>query len=215
MDLTFVETTLSNILKLAIEPYAEAIQNRHQTLVARGLRDLPPIYGDYKRLVQAFQNVITNAIKYTPDGGTIDVLGEVSETDADGSPSSVRISITDSGVGVDATDHELIFEKFFRVGSVALHSTGATKFKGAGPGLGLPIARGIIEGHGGKIWVESAGHDEDTFPGATFHIVLPVKPPAIEAQRRLREIQAAKQETVIAGRATLDDAEDPSTDNDE
>lgn len=211
MDLTFVETTLSNILKLAIEPYAEAIQARKQTLVARGLRNLPPILGDYKRLVQAFQNVITNSIKYTPDGGTIDVLGEVWEKDADGNPTTVRISITDSGVGVDPTDHELIFEKFFRVGSVALHSTGATKFKGAGPGLGLPIARGIVEGHGGKIWVESAGYDESAFPGATFHIVLPLKPPAIETQKRIQQIQAAKQETVIARAARLDDAEPPDS----
>ena len=215
MDLTFVETTLSNILKLAIEPYAEAIQQRHQTLIARGLRDLPPIYGDYKRLVQAFQNVITNAIKYTPDGGTIDVVGEVWETDAEGSPSSVRVSITDSGVGVDAADHELIFEKFFRVGSVALHSTGATKFKGAGPGLGLPIARGIIEGHGGKIWVESAGHDEDAFPGATFHILLPIKPPAIEAQKRIRELQEARKETAIAGTASMGDKEKPDADSED
>jgi len=199
MDLTFVETTLSNILKLAIEPYAEAIQARGQTLIARGLRNLPPIYADYKRLVQAFQNVITNSIKYTPDGGTIDVQGEVWETDTEGNPSSVRVSISDSGVGVDPGDHELIFEKFFRVGSVSLHSTGETKFKGAGPGLGLPIARGIVEGHGGKIWVESAGHDEDAFPGATFHIVLPITPPALEAQKRLREIQESKEETIIAG----------------
>lgn len=199
MDLNFVETTLSNILKLAIEPYGEAIQQRQQTLVARGLRNLPPIYGDYKRLVQAFQNVITNAIKYTPDGGKIEVLGQIWERDDAGEPVNVRVTISDNGIGVDPANHDLIFEKFYRVGPVGLHSTGETKFKGAGPGLGLPIARGIIERHGGRIWVESEAHDEDSYPGATFHIMLPIKPPAIDAQKRLREIQEAKGKTDIAG----------------
>jgi len=68
----------------------------------------------------------------------------------------------------------LIFEKFYRASDLNLHSTGLTKFKGAGPGLGLPIARGIIEAHGGRIWVESNGYDEESLPGSTFYIVLPV-----------------------------------------
>jgi hypothetical protein len=68
----------------------------------------------------------------------------------------------------------MIFEKFYRVGSADLHSTGTTKFKGAGPGLGLPIAKGVIEGHKGRIWVESQGHDEETCPGSRFHILLPL-----------------------------------------
>jgi GAF domain-containing protein len=67
MDLSFVETSLASIIKLAIEPYSDAIHQRNLTLVARGLRNLPPIYGDYKRLVQAFEALITNAM-FTPDG---------------------------------------------------------------------------------------------------------------------------------------------------
>jgi len=58
---------------------------------------------------------------------------------------------------------------------VDLHSSGKTKFKGGGPGLGLPITRGIIEAHGGSIWVESEGYDEITCPGTTFHILLPTR----------------------------------------
>jgi hypothetical protein len=58
---------------------------------------------------------------------------------------------------------------------VGLHSSGKTKFKGGGPGLGLPIARGILEAHGGAIWVESEGHDEKTNPGSTFHILIPAR----------------------------------------
>ena len=63
----------------------------------------------------------------------------------------------------------------FQTGEVALHSTGRTKFKGGGPGLGLAIAKGIIEAHGGRIWAESERHDEEHCPGSTFHVLLPVK----------------------------------------
>jgi signal transduction histidine kinase len=87
------------------------------------------------------------------------------------------VEIKDTGIGIDPKNHDLIFEKFFRVSDPGLHSTGATKFMGAGPGLGLTIARGVIEGHGGRIWVESSGYDQEKLPGSTFFIVLPVSPP--------------------------------------
>jgi signal transduction histidine kinase len=193
MDLNFVETSLASIVKLAIEPYGEAIHSRNLTLVARGLRNLPPIYADYKRLVQAFDNLITNAIKFTSDGGKINVTGEIFEKDTDGQPKSVRITIEDTGIGIDPEHQQLIFEKFYRVGSTTLHSTGSTKFKGAGPGLGLPIAKGIIEGHGGRIWVESPGYDDEAFPGSSFHIVLPLRPQAMDARERMIQFQETSQ----------------------
>ena len=69
----------------------------------------------------------------------------------------------------------MIFEKFSQLGRVDLHSSGKTKFKGGGPGLGLPIARGILDAHGGSIWAESPGYDEKACPGSIFHILIPIR----------------------------------------
>lgn len=85
-----------------------------------------------------------------------------------------RMTASDNGIGISAEYQETILEKFDQSGNASLHFSRRTKFKGGGPGLGLPIAKGIIEAHGGAIWVESNGHDEKSCPGSTFHILLPV-----------------------------------------
>jgi signal transduction histidine kinase len=126
------------------------------------------IYLDGARMMQALRNVLSNAIKYTPDGGTITIDGRTLS-------GFIEVIIHDTGIGISAEDQAVIFEKFGQLGNVGLHSSGKTKFKGGGPGLGLPIARGILEAHGGSIWVESPGHDERTTPGSTFHILIPAR----------------------------------------
>jgi len=171
MDLRFAPTSIENVMRLAIEPLTESIKQRRLMLSARGLRDLPSIQADSQRLVQAFRNIVLNAIKYTPDGGRIDISGR-QEGDF------VLVAIKDSGIGIDKANHALIFEKFFRAHDPNLHSTGTTKFMGAGPGLGLTIAKGVVDAHGGRIEVDSPGFDPENFPGSTFTIVLPIDPPA-------------------------------------
>jgi signal transduction histidine kinase len=149
-------------------------------------------FGDEERLFQAFRNVITNAIKYTPDGGSIIIDGRKL-------PGFIEVTVADSGIGVDPDDHIRIFEKFGRLGSVSLHSSGKTKFKGGGPGLGLPITKGIIEAHGGAIWVESEGYDEVKCPGSVFHILLPMRkvPPDDKTAKLFRPlIEVANAEQV-------------------
>jgi signal transduction histidine kinase len=193
MDLRFAQTTAESIMRNAIEPLQDAIKQRKLMLSARGLRDLPPIQADTQRLVQAFRNVVLNAIKYTPDGGRIDITGAQQGDE-------ILISIRDSGIGIDPRNSELIFEKFFRAHDPSLHSTGATKFMGAGPGLGLTIARGVIAAHGGHIWVESDGYDPEKLPGSTFYVALPLVPP--EDAKRIAPFES----TVSLSVATLQEA---------
>jgi signal transduction histidine kinase len=145
-----------------------------------GLNEM--IFGDGERLFQALRNVVNNAIKYTPDGGSITINGR-------SLPGFIEVIISDTGIGIDPEDHGRIFEKFGRLGNASLHSSGKTKFKGGGPGLGLPIAKGIIDSHGGTIWVESEGFNEDTCPGSTFHIMIPLRksPPDDKTAKLFRD----------------------------
>ena len=174
LDIHTTPISLPLVVKMALDSYKDAINSRHMNIQLIDLDALPPLPGDLQRLTQAFGNLIGNSIKYTPDGGLITISGQTFQETASGVVQDyVEVLIADTGIGIDPDDQILIFEKFYRVGAVELHSTGATKFKGAGPGLGLPITKGVIQAHGGKIWVESPGRDEVRLPGSTFHVLLP------------------------------------------
>jgi signal transduction histidine kinase len=108
---------------------------------------------------------------------------------------AVEIVVADTGIGIAPDDLGRIFNRFYRAGDVMSHSTGKTKFKGAGPGLGLTIARGIVEAHGGRIWAESLGYDEQTRPGSQFHVVLPVQPRRLDPAGLEAFIAAARANT--------------------
>ncbi|MFZ0548574.1 MAG: ATP-binding protein, partial [Candidatus Promineifilaceae bacterium] len=153
MRLTYVQARLETVIRLALEPLVSAMKERRISLKLSGITSIPDLQADFKRLVQAFGNIIGNAIKYTPDGGSIAISADC--LTAEDGEEYIEVVVADTGIGIDPKYHELIFEKFFRIGSTQLHSTGSTKFKGAGPGLGLPIAKGVIEAHSGRIWVES------------------------------------------------------------
>ncbi|MBE7552366.1 MAG: GAF domain-containing sensor histidine kinase [Anaerolineales bacterium] len=173
MNLFLGPVALEDVIEQASRPFLPALDQRRIAFSKTGIQELPAIEADGTRLVQAFENLIGNAVKYTPDGGMIKVEGRTVE--ADGLGPAVEIVVEDTGIGIDPEHHERIFEKFFRVDDTLHHSTGKTKFKGAGPGLGLTLVRGIAEAHGGRVWVESLGHDEINFPGTKFFFVIPIK----------------------------------------
>ncbi len=179
MKINPTETHIETILRLALEPLSQAIRERQLQVTTDFEPGLPPILGDFKRLVQAFTNILSNGVKYTPDRGGITIrCRQISHADG---PPALEIAITDTGIGIAQAYQQLIFDKFFRLGDTQLYSTSGTKFLGAGPGLGLTIARGVIEAHGGRIWVESEGEDRERLPGSTFTIILPLAPPSAPA----------------------------------
>ena len=196
MDLRFAQTSLESVMRMAIEPLTDAVKQRKLTLSARGLRGLPVIQADMQRLVQAFRNVVVNAIKFTPDGGKIDIKASLQRAEQPSQPDQLLITVSDTGVGINKENLELVFRKFYRGHDTSLHSTGTYKFMGAGPGLGLTIAQGVIEGHGGKIWAESPGHNMESFPGTVFYILLPVTPP--EDAHRVRPFQMPEPVSKVA-----------------
>lgn len=186
MDLRFVRTTPETVVRMALDPLKDPAAQRNLTIEREGLSGLPHMQADMQRLVQAFRNIILNAIKFTPDGGSIHISATIEEAEVEDNFDLVLFKITDTGVGIDKKDQEFIFQKFYRAFDTQLHSTGLYKFLGAGPGLGLTIAKGIIEGHGGQIWVESPGHSIEDPPGSTFFVRLPMTPP--EGTRRLKAL---------------------------
>lgn len=169
MELYFQPVWLRQMLGTMARNVEKTLDQRNLELVIQE-STIPAqlTYADQDRLMQVIQKIMMNAIKYTPDGGSIVIKGREL-------PGFADVSIIDNGIGIAIENLSRIFDTFSALGDVALHSSGKTKFKGGGPGLGLPIAKGIIEAHGGTIWAESDGYDEETYPGCTFHIMIPMR----------------------------------------
>ncbi len=175
LKMRFAPTSIQSVLDRAVAPVALALRERGLTLAVGDLSNLPTIQANSSRLEQVFASLVRNAVKFTPDGGQISVTG-FSGSSLSGR-AYVEVLVTDQGIGIDPEQRDLIFEKFYRPENPLQHSTNDSAFKGAGPGLGLSIAKGIVEAHGGRIWAESSGRDEKACPGSTFHVRLPLLQP--------------------------------------
>ncbi|HYJ33554.1 MAG TPA: HAMP domain-containing sensor histidine kinase [Candidatus Binatia bacterium] len=121
----------------------------------------PRVDADYLR--QALTNIAQNAVRFTRDGGSIEI-------GARRNGAAIEIYVADSGIGISKDDFERIFSKIVELKDVNLHSSGTTEFNSSGLGLGLSIARGIVEAHGGEIRVES-----ELGRGSTFTISIPAE----------------------------------------
>ncbi len=151
---------LDAIVRDAVEDsQSEAATNQHQ--LTTQLTALPSVLGNARRLRQVVDNLIGNALKYTPPGGQISVTAR-----ADGE--FLFVQVRDTGIGIALDDQRHIFDKFYRVQSEATERIN-------GSGLGLSIVKAIVEKHNGRVWVESEpGH------GSTFTVVLPKYQPSDE-----------------------------------
>jgi signal transduction histidine kinase len=174
LALNLEPTSLYNVVRLVYRDWEQVAEERKQKIEIKPFGDLPYIEADALRLHQMLGNIIGNAVKYTPDGGRIKVSARKLEAQKH-LPAFIEVVIEDTGVGIDTEEQERIFDKFYRVESPELHSSSKTRFMGGGPGLGLTIAKGIVEAHGGRVWVESPGYDPIQCPGSQFHILLPVR----------------------------------------
>ncbi|MFQ6101432.1 MAG: cyclic nucleotide-binding domain-containing protein [Anaerolineae bacterium] len=167
-------TSIPVIFEGIASEFKRALEERNLTLEREGLQELPLCWGDPDLLYKAFYHLVNNSIKYTPDGGRIKVIGQTVEAPDLGQ--CIEVAVEDTGIGIAPQDLDLVFEKFYRTGEVALHSSGTTTFKGGGPGLGLTIAQGAVLAHDGRIWAESPGYDEEACPGSRFVVQLPLEP---------------------------------------
>jgi len=144
----------------ALDALAERVAERFRTQTDRHNievafpEEFPPIEGDPTRLEQVINNLLSNAIKYSPEGGRIEIAGRSTGDE-------VIVTVTDQGVGIPFEEQPHIFESFFRGSREYQQQT-------AGAGLGLYLAKAIVEAHGGRIWVDS-----DPGEGAAFSFALP------------------------------------------
>jgi signal transduction histidine kinase len=174
LEMMPAQMEIQPVLERVHKVFQSSLEERKISLMMLGLAELPVICGDKDLLYKVFYHVIGNAIKYTPDGSHVTVCGRFA---GDLPKPEIEITVQDTGIGIAPESQEFVFEKFYQTGEVLLHSSGKTKFKGGGPGLGLAIARGIVNAHRGRIWLESPGYDETSFPGTTVFVRLPINGP--------------------------------------
>ena len=194
IDLVSQEVDINTLVHRAAEKVSSYIDQRGQQVTFDTMKDLPLVRCDVERMTQAFVNIIGNAVKFTPDRGKIHLKTQLvhhsrakerfAASGINGACALnperipyVQVTCTDEGIGIATEEQDAIFEKFHEVGSVEEHSTGKVAFKSRGTGLGLSIVKGIVELHGGTVWVESPGHDPEKMPGSTFFVLLPAKDP--------------------------------------
>ena len=138
-----------------LQAYAD---ERRHTVQVQAPPDLPLVFADRARLVQVLTNLVSNACKYTPPGGQINVRARLEDGS---SPPFVQIAVQDNGLGISPEDQQKIFQKFFRSEDREARSV-------SGTGLGLNLTRSLVEMQGGRIWFES-----EYRKGTTFYFTLP------------------------------------------
>ena len=164
LRLDFKSVELIDLVEEIVRSANRQIEERKQQVSLELSEKLPSVWGDRTRLGQVLTNLVSNANKYTPEGGSLVIGAELSPNhwDPEGAGQVVHIWVRDSGIGISAEDQARIFEKFFR-------SEDPKAREVPGAGLGLNITRSLVEMQGGRIWFESQHRH-----GTTFHFTVPV-----------------------------------------
>lgn len=164
LRLEFKAIALSEVLDEVTRSSKRQIDEKKQAIAVMLPPNLPKIWADPTRLAQVLINLVSNANKYTPEAGRINIRAETSSNqwDPEGAPQVVHVWVKDSGIDISLEDQKKIFQKFFR-------SEDQKAREAPGTGLGLTITKSLIEMQGGRIWFESEFRQ-----GTTFHITIPV-----------------------------------------
>jgi signal transduction histidine kinase len=157
------ECHLADIVGDAVTRIARQATERSQRIDVDVPLDLQEMYVDYELIGRVLQNLVSNAIKYSPDGSTVTIRAH-----HENPMGEVIVEVQDEGIGVSDEDQTRLFDRFFRVRSQTARSR-------PGAGLGLAICKAIVEAHGGRIWVKSKQGQ-----GSTFSFSLPVTKETIE-----------------------------------
>jgi signal transduction histidine kinase len=164
------ETNVARLVQQAVDDARPFIEKRRLN-VTTALHPVPPAVVDVTKLRDVIDNLLINAIKFTPDGGTIEL--SVRPGDA---PDRLAIAVQDSGVGIGERDLKHIFSPMFGTFDTLHHSSGVYEFQRRGIGLGLSVSKQFVEMHGGQIAIES-----QVGKGTCVRISLPLRPPASPA----------------------------------
>ena len=158
--------SFSNVIVETLRPQQRAIDEKNQTVALNVPENLPLVWGDELRLIQVMTNFVSNANKYTPPGGTITITAEAVENrwESTGAPQVIHCSVTDTGIGMSEEDLKKLYTPYWR-------SANPRAQEQPGTGLGMTLTRGLIEAHGGKIWVDSTLE-----VGSTFNMTVPLVP---------------------------------------
>ncbi len=164
LRLDFKALRLSDAIETAVRSTRKQIEEKQQVLNLELPADLPPVWADRTRLEQVLVNLLSNAQKYTPAEGSLEIAAEYckNEWDANGAAEVVHIWVKDNGIGIAEEDQKKIFQKFFRSEDPKTREVNGT-------GLGLNITKSLVEMQGGKIWFES-----EFRKGTTFHFTVPI-----------------------------------------